>query len=167
MSAMNFSSRPLATVPESGAHLEHTAPLNHSRSRATDMSTDSTLHEKGMEVDEMQAIPSPIYDHPVNSFETDVEAMIPNSQTTRGSRKTMNLSTNSDCQVWPGHDHWKRRARAAKKERTCTCLANLSKRNHIIVKVAIGLLIISVAIAVGFGVSKPLGAPIWGDKHDK
>jgi predicted transporter len=46
-------------------------------------------------------------------------------------------------------------------------MAHLSKKTRIMVKIAIGLLIVGVAVGVGFGVSKPLGAPIWGDNEKK
>lgn len=145
-----------AALPETNAHLDTAAPLRPSRSAATDASSDATLHEeKHADVHTTQVLPSPTHEHDT-SF--DVEAQAP-----RSLRKSITLN-HSDCQVWPGQDHWKRKAKAAKKERSTTCLANLSKRNRIIVKVALGILIIGIAVAVGFGVSKPLGAPIWGDK---
>ncbi|KAL2016766.1 hypothetical protein VTK56DRAFT_3114 [Thermocarpiscus australiensis] len=95
-----------------------------------------------------------------NPFDTDIEAMI---TTERCSRRSAECTKGgSDCQVWPGQDHWKRKAKAAKKNRhTCQCLASLSKRNRIIVKILIGVLIVGVAVGVGLGVSKPLGAGIW------
>lgn len=90
-------------------------------------------------------------------FDTDLEAIIP---TESGNRR----AARSDNQVWPGKEHWKRKAKEAKRgRRTCTCMASLSRRTRIAVKIAIGLLIVGIAVAVGFGVSKPLGAPIWGD----
>ncbi|KAK4138366.1 hypothetical protein BT67DRAFT_446505 [Trichocladium antarcticum] len=97
-----------------------------------------------------------------NPFETDVEAMITHEQT-HNSRKSQECTKGgSDCQAWPGQEHWKRKAKAAKKSRhTCNCLANLSKRNRIIAKLLIILLIVGIAVGVGFGVSKPLGAGIW------
>lgn len=96
-----------------------------------------------------------------NLFDTDIEAMItPVEQ--HGRRSAECTKGGTDCQVWPGQDHWKRKAKAAKKQRhTCNCLANLSKRNRIIVKILIIILIVGIAVGVGFGVSKPLGAGIW------
>lgn len=90
-------------------------------------------------------------------FDTDLEAMVvPTDSQNRAAR--------DDRGVWPGKEHWKRKAKEAKRgRRTCVCLASLSRRTRIAVKIAIGLLIVGIAVAVGFGVSKPLGAPIWGD----
>ncbi len=96
-----------------------------------------------------------------NPFETDIEAMgIIDSKV---SAATRTATRRTDAQVWPCQDHWKQKAKLAKKARSCTPLANMSPRSRIITKVIIGILIIGIAVAVGFGVSKPLGAPIWGD----
>jgi hypothetical protein len=103
-----------------------------------------------------------------NPFDTDIEAMITHEQT-HNSRKSQECTKGgTDCQAWPGQDHWKRKAKAAKKSRhNCNCLANLSKRNRIIVKILIIVLIVGIAVGVGFGVSKPLGAGIWrNDTHN-
>ncbi|KAK4233866.1 hypothetical protein C8A03DRAFT_47680 [Achaetomium macrosporum] len=95
-----------------------------------------------------------------NPFDTDVEAMITRDSCNRKSAEC--TKGGSDCQVWPGQDHWKRKAKAAKKSRhTCTCLAKLSKRNRVLVKILIIILVVGAAVAIGFGVSKPLGADIW------
>jgi hypothetical protein len=103
-----------------------------------------------------------------NPFDTDVEAQAlatTESMQNCVTKSSTNLNkTKSDCQVWPGKDHWQRRDKAAKMKRSCSFMAGLSSRNKIIAKVLIILLIVGIGVGVGFGVSKPLGAPIWGDK---
>ena len=96
-----------------------------------------------------------------NPFDTDIEAIISSTETF--NRRSMECTKGgTDCQVWPGQDHWKAKAKKAKeKRRNCNCLSGLSKRNRLIVKALIGLLIIGIAVGVGVGVSKPLGAGIW------
>ncbi|KAL2259981.1 hypothetical protein VTK26DRAFT_6161 [Humicola hyalothermophila] len=103
-------------------------------------------------------------------FDTDIEARISHGTTVTattdggGIRKSSVECTRggTDCHVWPGQEHWKRKAKAAKKNRhSCKCLQSLSKRNRILVKVLIGLLVVGIAVGVGLGVSKPLGAGIW------
>lgn len=97
-----------------------------------------------------------------NPFETDIEAMEVIDSKTCTTRTTCNRRT--DAQVWPGKDHWKQRAKSARvKKRSCALLAKMSRRNRIVAKIIIAVLIVGIAVAVGFGVSKPLGAPIWGD----
>ncbi|WYZ38526.1 hypothetical protein EsH8_III_000440 [Colletotrichum jinshuiense] len=101
-----------------------------------------------------------------NPFDTDIEAMI--TTTTSSDPYAMKtITTTKDCPtMWPGRKDWKAQAKAAKRDRgSCACMARMSKRNRIIMKVAIGLLIIGIGVGVGFGVSKPLGAPIWGDQN--
>lgn len=102
-----------------------------------------------------------------NPFDTDVEAMVTNNSTDKCPRASVVLTRNNDCQVWPGKDHWKQRAKAAKKQRSCTCLARLSRRTRVVLKIALVLLVVGSAVAIGFGVSKPLGAPIWGDQNSR
>ncbi|KAH7179242.1 uncharacterized protein FIESC28_02003 [Fusarium coffeatum] len=102
----------------------------------------------------------------LNPFDTDIEAMVTNTRTSESNiHKTNSPARKTDCQVWPGKDHWKKQAKAAKAKNRCTCMAHLSQRNRWIVKGMIILLVVGIAVGVGFGVSKPLNAPIWGDKH--
>lgn len=96
-----------------------------------------------------------------NPFDTDIEAAMISQSTTR---KSCQLPRKSDCQVWPSRDHWKEKAKAAKKKRSWTWMARLNRRDRLIAKIVLGLILVGVAVGVGFGVSKPLGAPIWGKK---
>lgn len=99
--------------------------------------------------------------HHANPFDTDIEAII----TTNTENRNISAQCTRggpDCQVWPSQDQWRRKAKAAKmKGRSCSCLAHLSRRNRIIVKVLIGLLVVGIAVGVGLGISKRLGARIW------
>lgn len=117
------------------------------------------LEEKDTRIARPSDVSSPATAHP-NPFDTDIEAMITHDRCSRNSAEC--TKGGSECQVWPGQDHWRRKAKAAKKNRhNCNCLANLSKRNRILVKILIIVLIIGIGFGVGFGVSKPLGAGIW------
>jgi hypothetical protein len=98
----------------------------------------------------------------LNPFDTDIEAIVSNPEHENRNLSAQCTRGGPECQVWPGQDHWRRKAKLAKKQRrNCNCLAHLSKRNHIIVKILIGILVIGIAVGVGVGISKPLGAPIW------
>lgn len=107
-------------------------------------------------------------------FETDVEAMMHPVEgaisSTSGScpaRKSLIMPTQNDTCVWPGKEHWKREAKEAKFNRSCTCLARLNKRNRTIVKVIIVFLVIAIGVGIGVGISRSLNAPIYGDKNYK
>ncbi|KAI0883320.1 uncharacterized protein GGS22DRAFT_38666 [Annulohypoxylon maeteangense] len=102
-----------------------------------------------------------------NGFDTDIEAIMPiHSSDHLNKTASGNPGPKSDCAVWPGQDHWRQKARAAKiNNRSCQCMARLSQRNRIIAKVLIAFLIVGVAVGVGFGISKPLGAGIWQPKN--
>ncbi|KAI1336207.1 hypothetical protein F5Y15DRAFT_215559 [Xylariaceae sp. FL0016] len=128
------------------------------------------LPQVSMEMHRDSNVSSPSSAHLNNGFDTDVEAMMP-AQSSDNLNKTTTGTTRShnkqDCTVWPGQAHWKQKARAAKiKNRSCQCMARLSKRTRIIVKIAIVLLIVGIAVGVGFGISKPLGAQIWQPSDD-
>ncbi|OAA59004.1 hypothetical protein SPI_06206 [Niveomyces insectorum RCEF 264] len=96
-------------------------------------------------------------------FETDIEAMIPQSsnQTNPNRRSVPCRGLGGDTQVWPGQSHWKRKAKEQKMKRSCTCLSRLGKKSRLVVKILIGILIVGIAVGVGVGISKPLGAGIW------
>lgn len=105
----------------------------------------------------------------LNPFDTDLEAMVSSRTLTGGddacgmkSVSNSNLKGSADGQVWPGQAHWKKKAKAAKiNKHSCQCLARLSKRNRILVKVLIGLIVIALGVGVGLGISRKLGAGIW------
>ncbi|KAJ0117808.1 hypothetical protein J7T55_002008 [Diaporthe amygdali] len=110
-------------------------------------------------------VSTPASANDLNPFDTDIEAMI-STRTTREDDSCGMKSTSKGnlkgAQVWPGQDHWKKKAKANKlNQRSCQCLAKMSKRNRILVKVAIIVLVVLTAVGVGFGISKPLGAGIW------
>ncbi|KAJ6783866.1 hypothetical protein PWT90_09152 [Aphanocladium album] len=96
-----------------------------------------------------------------NPFDTDMEAGLISQTTTR---KSCNITRKGECQVWPGKQHWKDKAKDAKMKRSCTYMSRLNHRQRIAAKIILICLIIGIAVGVGFGVSKPLGAPIWGKK---
>ncbi|KAF7539360.1 hypothetical protein G7Z17_g12439 [Cylindrodendrum hubeiense] len=101
----------------------------------------------------------------LNPFDTDIEAIAPATTTdTSNNLRVHPAVSKSECQVWPGKEHWKQKAKLAKKQRGwCPFLTKLSPRNRIIAKVLMIVLIVGIAVGVGFGISKPLNAPIWGD----
>ncbi|KAI1746310.1 hypothetical protein F4680DRAFT_16425 [Xylaria scruposa] len=101
-----------------------------------------------------------------NGFDTDLEAMktARSSDHLRGPSMSANR-TNPDSSVWPGQAHWKKKALAAeRKNRSCQPLARLSERNRIILQVVVVLFVVGVAVGVGFGISKSLGARTWQPK---
>lgn len=106
-----------------------------------------------------------------NPFDTDVEAgmnnsheLLENIQVTPSKMTLGQSHSKTECQVWPGKNDWKKKAKLAKANRSWGCMANMSPRNRIITKVLIIILVVGIAVAVGFGISKPLGAPIWGEQ---
>ncbi|EGO61687.1 hypothetical protein NEUTE1DRAFT_116190 [Neurospora tetrasperma FGSC 2508] len=146
---------------KAGLHLETTTTRLEPKTSRDTLIPDglSPMAEKNMTLSRPSDVSTP-YSARANPFESDIEAMVTNETCVKKSTTTKGATT--ECQVWPGQDHWKQKAKDAKMNRhTCNCLAQMSKRNRIIVKVMIGLLVIGLAVGVGFGVSKPLGAGIW------
>lgn len=105
----------------------------------------------------------------INPFDTDLEAMVSSRTLTGGddacgmkSASSTNLKGCAEGQVWPGQAHWKKKSKTAKvNKHSCQCLAKLSKRNRMLVKVLIGLLVIALGVGVGLGVSRKVGAAVW------
>jgi hypothetical protein len=126
-------------------------------------STEKTLNETSVELARDSTLSTPNSVHRLNPFDTDVEAGHSSENLHRKSTQfTGRTLHNPNCTVWPGQDHWKQKARAAKiKNRSCQCMARLSKRNRLIAKILIAFLVVGIAVGVGLGISKPLGAGIW------
>ncbi|GAP89074.1 hypothetical protein SAMD00023353_0902740 [Rosellinia necatrix] len=115
------------------------------------------------------ALSTPTSAHTTSGFSTDLEGMkhVQSSDHLRGA-SVSGERFDSDSSVWPGQAHWREKDRAAKrKNRSCHWLARLSKRTQIIVKVAIVLSVVGVAVGVGFGISKSLGARVWQPEDDR
>ncbi|KAL0943608.1 uncharacterized protein CTRU02_201495 [Colletotrichum truncatum] len=147
------------TLPEKAAFATTTEGV--SSANLTPITTATP--EKSLDLHRDSNLSTPRSYRNENPFDTDIEAMITTTSSSDPyAMKT--ITTTKDCPtIWPGKQDWKAKAKAAKRDRnSCACMARMSKKNRIIMKVAIGLLVIGIGVGVGFGVSKPLGAPIWG-----
>ncbi|KAG7289201.1 hypothetical protein NEMBOFW57_005564 [Staphylotrichum longicolle] len=149
-------------VEKPGLTIETTTThLSHKSSQDTLSQPFPALEEKDSRFSRRSDVSTPATTR-ANPFDTDIEAMPVISHKSNSRKSAECTKGGSDCHVWPGQDHWKRKAKAAKKSRhSCNCLAGLSKRNRIMVRILIIVLIVGIAVGVGFGVSKPLGAGIW------
>ncbi|KAI1414206.1 hypothetical protein F5Y13DRAFT_188301 [Hypoxylon sp. FL1857] len=132
------------------------------------LSPDQRSPEASMEIRRNSNVSTPCSASAPNGFDTDIEAMMPvKSSEHLNKTSSGNTRPKSDCAVWPGQEHWRQKARAAKiNNRSCQCMARYSNRTRIIIKVLIALLIVGIAVGVGFGISKPLGAGIWQPKNN-
>ncbi|KAL1868248.1 hypothetical protein Daus18300_005972 [Diaporthe australafricana] len=151
---------PVATVTTT------TQDVSSGKPTATITTTETLKVSTETDLRRPSEVSTPASSRDLNPFDTDIEAMI-STRTTReddscGMKSTSKNNLKGDGQVWPGQAHWKKKAKANKlNQRSCQCLARMSKRNRILVKVAIIVLVVLTAVGVGFGISKPLGAGIW------
>ncbi|KAK8135241.1 hypothetical protein PG984_003181 [Apiospora sp. TS-2023a] len=144
--------------------------VNHTDLQSSSVSGTTTLGanekdvvETNMELGRNSSVSTPSTAHHLNPFDTDIEAL--HSSDNLNRKSISQTPPNTNCSVWPGQDHWKQKAKAAKqKNRSCNFMAGLSKRNRIIAKILLAFLIIGLAVGVGVGISKPLGADIWKPK---
>ncbi|KAI1310023.1 hypothetical protein F5Y03DRAFT_47435 [Xylaria venustula] len=115
------------------------------------------------------SIPStPRSAHTMSAFDVDLESMKPAPSHENLRKGPIRSRFTSDNSQWPGQAYWREKALAAKrKNRSCQCLARLSKPAQIAIKIAIVLFILGIAVGVGFGISKSLGARIWQPKDDR
>lgn len=104
-----------------------------------------------------------------SGFDTDIEGLKPMQSSDHLRNSSVSGDRfDTDSSVWPGQAHWREKARAAeRKNRSCRCLAGLSRRTRIVVKISIVLLVVGVAVGVGFGISKSLGARVWRPEDDR
>jgi hypothetical protein len=127
--------------------------------------TDDEKHVREMNLElsrQSSLVSAPSGVHQANPFDTDIEAAAHPSDENLNRKSTTLTKPNQECPVWPGQNHWKQKARAAKiKNRSCSCMAHLSKRTRLIIKIAILLLIVGVAVGVGLGISKTLGTGVY------
>ncbi|KAI1170121.1 hypothetical protein F4777DRAFT_584201 [Nemania sp. FL0916] len=149
-------------------------PLTVSANNPSSKSSNALVHEKSVDIRLEDGRQNPAHLIPTSanassSFDIDLEDMKPTQSLEHsGDVHALGNRFNSDNSVWPGQAHWKKKALAAeRKNRSCRCLAQLSKQSRIAVKLAIALVVVGVAIGVGFGISKSLGARIWQPKDDQ
>ncbi|KAJ9148312.1 hypothetical protein NKR23_g5097 [Pleurostoma richardsiae] len=150
-------------MPAAPLTVTTTALSKQSSSQSLDIPTLTPSAEKNglsAETTRDSGVSTPCSAHHGNPFDTDIEAII-SHPTSEQKSKDCARGRPESCQVWPGQEHWRQKAKAAKMKRTCGCLAHLSPRNRVIVKILIGLLVIGVAVGVGLGISKPLGTGVW------
>jgi hypothetical protein len=110
------------------------------------MSTNNTKPASGIPVDTNVAVPEKaalnVFASPVdtmgrssadsspnsvksgNPFDTDIEAMVTtDSLQNCVTKTTTNMKSNKPCTVWPGKEHWQKRDKAAKMNRSCKLMA--------------------------------------------
>jgi hypothetical protein len=96
----------------------------------------------------------------INSYDSDVEACLTGSSA-NVLQSSVNSKGKNDCTVWPGKQALKAQKKAARRQRGCNPMRNLSKRTRIWVKLFIALLVIGIAVGIGIGVSKAVGGGVW------
>lgn len=96
----------------------------------------------------------------ISYYEHDVEACRSNSMTNALSPYSYGPSQ-QPCSMWPGRKQLKDNRKALKKTRGCQPLARFDKKTRIMIKIAIGLLLVGLIIGVGVGISKAVGGGIW------
>jgi len=129
---------------------------------STTSTADEKNHPVNIELQRVSSVSPPATVHHGTPYETDIEAMTTQHSSDRLNRRSTANVHDPNCTVWPGQDHWKQKARAAKiNNRSCQPFARLDRRTRIAIKITIIILVVAIAIGVGFGVSKPLGASIW------
>lgn len=106
-----------------------------------------------------------------NSYETDLETGLEQLKATRSGggsnllKENQRRSTSQDCTVWPGRAALKKKKKEMKRQEkrkgVCGCMAGLSKRTKIWVKILILCVVVGVVTGVGIGISKAVGGGVW------
>lgn len=111
----------------------------------------------------------------LSTYESDLEAGLCESKTSAGdgkfgssrlalAQKKSSGGANKECTVWPGQKALKEAKLAEKRRTECwNPLRGLDSRTKFWVKIAIGAVIVGLAVAVGLGITKAVHGGVWND----
>lgn len=112
---------------------------------------------------------SPFYSHPTTrtSFdqrasESKVNIAVYQHDVESGSRIAQSTDmprSRKDCTVWPGSTQ--KKSLCCQQGRRWNLLKNLSRRDKLLVKTVIALLVVGAAVGLGIGIAKATGTGIW------
>ncbi|KFY21651.1 hypothetical protein V493_07228 [Pseudogymnoascus sp. VKM F-4281 (FW-2241)] len=111
----------------------------------------------------------------LSTYESDLEAGLSETKTSGGGgfacsglalAQKKSSGTNQECTVWPGQKALKEAKLAEKRRSGCwNPMRGLDKRTKFWVKIAIGAVIVGLAVAVGLGITKALIDPLVPTNH--
>jgi hypothetical protein len=94
----------------------------------------------------------------VRIYEEDLEGLA-------GRRSSVEPSKLEE-RVWPGRN----KRCGCEKRKGCTrkgCLGRLSKRERLIVKVALGMVLVGAMVGLGVGIAKAVGGGVWAGQNNQ
>lgn len=103
----------------------------------------------------------------LSTYESDLEAGLSETKTFGGTsglalaqKKTS--GTNQECTVWPGQKALKEAKLAEKRRTECwNPMRGLEARTKFWAKIAIGAVIVGLAVGVGLGITKAVHGGVW------
>ncbi|OBT89601.1 hypothetical protein VE02_01744 [Pseudogymnoascus sp. 03VT05] len=115
----------------------------------------------------------------LSTYESDLEAGLCETKTktsaTAGGRfgdsalalaqkKSSGGATNKECTVWPGQKALKEAKMAEKRRTECwNPMRGLDSRTKFWVKIAIGAVIVGLAVGVGLGITRAVHGGVWNE----
>lgn len=116
---------------------------------------------------------SAFYSHPTTrtSFEqraseSKVNVAVTQHDLESGSRIAQSTDlprSRKDCTVWPGSTQ--KKSLCCQQGRRWNPLRNLSRREKLLVKISIVLLVVGAAVGLGIGIAKATGTGIWRSEN--
>ncbi|ELR09409.1 hypothetical protein GMDG_03973 [Pseudogymnoascus destructans 20631-21] len=102
----------------------------------------------------------------LSTYESDLEAGCPTEYKTSGlalaQKKSSGGATNKECTVWPGQKALKEAKMAEKRRTECwNPMRGLESRTKFWVKIAIGAVIVGLAVGVGLGITRAVHGGVW------
>lgn len=94
-------------------------------------------------------------------YETDLEAGNTLSATNTNNNALIQSKTNKDCTIWPGQKTLKANHKIHRRKGAINPFRNLNKKNKIIAKTIVALVLVGLAVGIGVGVSKAVGGGVW------
>ena len=154
--------------PQRSNHITAPTPLQLKRSNTSDQPPSPTSRSSSFDAKHTNAF-SPFYSHPPCSFEQSSKASKSRigvyqhdveSQAALNNTPERRGEPTRDCAMWPSQQELKRRAKTDKKRR-CSWFPKMNKKAKIITSIIAILLIVGVALILGFVISKKVGGGFY------
>lgn len=109
----------------------------------------------------------------LSTYESDLEAGLSETKTSAGFNSSKlalaqkkSSGTNNECTVWPGQKALKEAKLAEKRRTECwNPMRGLDSRTKFWVKIAIGAVIVGLAVGVGLGITRAVHGGVWHENN--
>lgn len=175
LSIPSRTQQPLDTIEDVDSVLTLTPTRTHTTSPFHDPQSPASLSQQPTKADSKTHL---------STYESDLEAGLSETKTCvngpsggsafgngfGGSGLTLtqkkSMGSNKECTVWPGQKALKEAKLAEKRRTDCwNPMRGLDSRTKFWVKIAIGAVIVGLAVGVGLGITKAVHGGVWHENN--